>query len=546
MTGDAGAEFDEMEHAKILGKLKNSWSHKEASDTDDPPVLYYVNEAKTLWGDVGKQADELATYLKKALNRLLDKNDGGWVGEAADTFGDTVDNVVKFTREIAHAADSQYDAGSTNENANDSNFQNSTKQGSFVQTLETLYNEIDAAQKDENSPAPPYWEDSYWVKWWWAGYEIRYEIRKGKGEGTIVDPPGHSGHWNDDEFAGGGTSWGSNDGSGGIYGEAQVKTRKDTDGMVFGYLPENQEESDKLMKHLKFNEEEEETCRETARELAEKFDELKDKFPEGPQGIKVAGGDPSDGNFGGGGGGGGAGDMPGGPGGPGDMPEGPDGPGGPDDMPEGPDGPDDPGDPDYPDDPEGPDGPDDPEGPDGPDDPGDPDYPDDPGGPDDPNDPDYPDGPDGPDYPDGPDDPTVPGEDDPGDDYNTDQNPDRWDPSGPSDDADLDGDTDLSRVDGAGGSPVGGGPGTGVGGGGSGGGVSTAGGAGVAPAGLGTGGGAGGRGMGGFGMMPPMMGGGGAGAGGGGADGSRDTWLDEDEDVWGNGDDDAPPSVLGV
>ena len=53
--------------------------------------------------------------------------------------------------------------------------------------------------------------------------------------------------------------------------------------------------------------------------------------------------------------------------------------------------------------------------------------------------------------------------------------------------------------------------------------------------------GAGARGMGG-GMMP-MMGGGGAGQDGG-QEQQRNTWLDEDEDVWG-ADGDAPPSVIG-
>jgi hypothetical protein len=44
--------------------------------------------------------------------------------------------------------------------------------------------------------------------------------------------------------------------------------------------------------------------------------------------------------------------------------------------------------------------------------------------------------------------------------------------------------------------------------------------------------------------MMPMMGGGMAGQDGG-EEQQRNTWLDEDEDVWGTNDNDAPPPVLG-
>jgi hypothetical protein len=95
---------------------------------------------------------------------------------------------------------------------------------------------------------------------------------------------------------------------------------------------------------------------------------------------------------------------------------------------------------------------------------------------------------------------------------------------------------------GAGGLGSGSGPGgigTGAGGAGAGVGAGTP--VSVGPGGMGAGGAMGRGGMGG---MMPMMGGGGAGAGAGGEEQERNTWLEEDEDVWGTGDD-GPPSVLG-
>ncbi|MGH3489113.1 MAG: hypothetical protein ACRDP8_14535 [Actinopolymorphaceae bacterium] len=107
--------------------------------------------------------------------------------------------------------------------------------------------------------------------------------------------------------------------------------------------------------------------------------------------------------------------------------------------------------------------------------------------------------------------------------------------------------TETARAGGGGFSGAGGGGlGSGSGPGGVGAGAGGAG-AGVGPggAGMGAGMGAGGAmGRGGMGGMMPMMGGGGAGAGAGGEEQERNTWLEEDEDVWGTGDD-GPPPVIG-
>jgi hypothetical protein len=558
-------EFEKVEHAKIIGKLVSYWSTREETETDPDttPSQSSTYSTKTLWENVGSQADTLAQDLANGLKTLLDGGNGSWEGDAAEEYRKTVEQIIRFTREIAHTADSKYPKPSGGAEESDSNFESGSATKSFAQVFTDVDDQLTATQKDEALPPPPYWSEPYWVKWWWAGYEIRYEIRKGTGDGSVITAPGRGAAFDYNEFAGG------DSGTGGIYGEAQVRVEKDWDGIVFGNLPVDNEQNDKLMTHLKFNEEQENTCRESAKTLLEKYGDANDGMPTPPTGLKLTfqTGDP--GSFGGGGGGGGAGmpDMPKGGSGKPDLPDST-GSGKPDlpdtDMPDR----DGDGIPDsqdkYPDDPT--------RGGEG-----DPKLPENPH---DPNDlPKVPNDRDGDGIPDTkdkyPDDPTNGGNnfpDLPGRDSDGDGIPDSSDPF-PNDPTrggggggglpgDIDTGTSTARAGGGGGGigslpgGVGGVPGSGgpAGGGGlAGGGVPL----GLPPGsinagGVGTGGvnGIGGAAVGpgamrgGMGGMMPMAGAGMAGQDGG-EEQERTTWLDEDEDVWGGNDDDAPPPVLG-
>ncbi len=578
-------EFEKTEHAKVIGKLWGAWSGMPETDTDTDtvPSSSTTYNTKTLWENVGSQADTLAEGLDKALKTLLDGGNGSWEGDAAEEFRKTVKQIVRFTREIAHTADSKYPKPGGEAEKSDSNFQSADAPKSFAQVFGDLYDQLTATQQDSGLPAPPFWNTPYWVKWWadfgWD-WTIKYEIRKGTGDGSIITPPGGKACYDSDEMSGG------DDGGGGIYATAQVQVDRSEDGWCHGFLPKNDTENNKLMTHFRFNENEEKTCRASAKTLLEKYGDANKVMPNPPTGLKLTFSSADPGKFGGGGGGGGGGapKIPGGGGGP-KIPGGGDGP----KIPGGGDGPKVPGDRDG-------DGiPDDPTHGGRPQVPGDRDgdgipdskdrYPDDPtrgGSGDGPKLPDR-DGDGVPDYKDRfPDDPTrggggggfeLPDRDGDGVPDYKDRFPD--DPtrggggggSFPGGGAgNVDTGTSTARAGGFGGGIPGGGGGFSGGGGIPGGGLpggGIPGGGGLAdgsmpagaPAGsLNVGGtGTGANGMGGpgaagarsgMGGMMPMMGGGMAGDDGG-QEQERTTWLDEDEDVWGGGDDDAPPPVLG-
>ena len=538
-------EFEEVEHVKILGKLTSAWSNKEETETDTETVPSWstVYNAKTLWSGVGSQANTLAENIDSALKTLLDGGDGSWEGDAADEFRKTVKEIIRFTREIAHTADSQYPMPGGDGEQSDSNFESASVTKSFVQVLGDLEDQLDTTQKEEALPPPPYWKTAYWVKWWadfGLDWTIKYEIRKGSGDGSIITPPGGKACYDSNEMSGG------DGGGGGIYAQAQIQVERSEDGLCHGFLPVSDADNDKLMAHFKFNEEQERTCRESAETLLEAYGDANKDLPNGPQGLKLSfqSGDPGAFGGGGGGGGGGAGqpDIPNPSSGRPDIPDPNSGrpeipdsdhDGIPDDQDPNPNDPDNqPGDsndrdgdgiPDhkdpYPDDPENRRFPDrDGDGiPDGQDP-----FP---------NDPDH----DGDGIPDGE---TWPGGGGSG-----------GGGGGGYPGGDVDTGTQTARA-GMGGMPSGGGipgggglAGGGVPGGGALGTINAGGvGSGVGPGMGGAGGlGAGAPGMGG-GMMPMM--GGGMGGQDGGQDQERNTWLDEEEDVWGT-DDAAPPSVLG-
>ncbi|GAA2758154.1 hypothetical protein [Actinopolymorpha rutila] len=565
-------EFDKTEHAKVIGKLWGAWSNMPETDTDTDtvPSSSTTYNTKTLWQSVGSQADTLAEDLDKAVKTLLDGGHGSWEGDAAEEFRKTVKQIVRFTREIAHTADSTYPKPGGEGEKSDSNFESASAPKSFAQIFTDVDSQLTSTQKDEALPAPPYWTTPYWVKWWYAGYEIRYEVRKGTGDGSVLSVPDKGAAFDYHEFAGG------DSGTGGFYGEAQVKVKKDWDGIVFGNLPVDDTENNKLMTYFKFNKEQENTCRESAKTLLEKYEDANKSMPTPPSGLKLTFKTDDPGKFGGGGGGGGGGapKIPGGGGGAPKIP----GSGGHPQIPDGgdpPKVPDDPtnngGRPEVPGDRDGDGIPDNKDR-----------YPDDPtrggGGQFDPSK--DRDGDGIPDYKDRyPDDPTrgggrfdptsLPDRDGDGIPDYKDRYPDDPTRGGgggfPGGGAgNVDTGTSTARAGGFGGGgggiPGGGGlPGGGEmpGGGGIPGGGGLAGG-GVpagAPAGSlnvgGTGAGANGPGgpgaagaRSGMGGMMPMMGGGMAGEDGG-QEQERTTWLDEDEDVWGGGDDDAPPPVLG-
>ncbi|GAA5002400.1 hypothetical protein [Actinopolymorpha pittospori] len=547
-------EFEKTEHAKILGKLVNWWSNvpETETDTETTPSQSSTYSTKTLWQNVGTQADTLAQDLSSGLKTLLDGGDGSWEGDASEEFRKTVEQIVRFTREIAHTADSKYPKPTGGAEESDSNFQSGTSTKSFAQVFTDVDDQLTATLKEEALPAPPFYETPYWPKWWWDFDNISYEIRKGTGDGSVITPPGRSAEMDYDEFAGG------DSGTGGVYGEAQVQVEKDWDGIFFGFLPKNDAENNKLMTFLKFNKDEEATCRESAKTLLEKYGDANQNMPTPPTGLKLTFQSGDQGAFGGGGGGAGMPDMPTGDGA--KKPELPDG-GLPDRDGDGiPDSQDK-----YPDDPTRGGG--DPKLPENPNDPNDlPKVPNDRDG----------DGiPDSQDkYPEDPDNggnsfPDLPTRDSDGDGIPDTSDPFPDDPTrGGGGSGGLPGDIDTgtstARAGGGGGGigslpgGMGGGPpaGGGIPGGGglaggavplglppgsiNAGGVGTGGVNGIGGAAAGPGAMRGGMG----GMMPPMGGGGGMAAQDGEEQG-RTTWLDEDEDVWGGNDDDAPPPVLG-
>lgn len=556
-------ELSELDHLEILFYLRKNTLKKvyEPSNLSEFENIHFpwpatFKNAGDLWGEVAKQIGGeggIADQVKKELDKVLEV----WKGEAAEAFKAKVNEVIFYAYQLARVCDTDIvvpdgvDPTDTLERAETADLTEGYKQ-----VLHRLRDQVADALTYQKSPNLPWVGDNRQRAAYSLTLEpcqpglfgISYQFKK---NGEDVDMPTRgaggpvpeSSMWRHYERAGiETTSYGGNDSERGYAYGSYVRV----------FLPKNDWDWHKFFIYSGFNKNEEETCKETARQLNEDYTKGGQDLPSPPKKVpQIGGGQGVD--YPGGGGGPGSGPG-GGPGFPSGDPMGPKQPPSPE-LPDTPKGPDDSWDPSDP-----PEIPEDPshEDPHIPPLPPEPPDPRDPDGPHEkfPNDPpnEFPRRPDS--DGDGIPDDIDPFPNDPDHDGNGIPDGEEW-PGGGYPDGDYDTGTETAR---AGGLPGGGGPGLGggsalgtgpaagsisggPGAGGVGAGIAGAGVGGAAPGVAGGGAGAGSAGAGMRGGMMPMMGAGMAGQDGG-QEQQRNTWLDEDEDVWG-ADDDAPPPVLG-
>lgn len=498
-----------MKHRQVIERVQTvSW-------------FAFKTTANTLWKDVGDKAADIGDRLKQAKETLLDPDEGGWTGKAADAFGEEVDKIVQFAEDLSRALSGSED---------------SSQQQVLLQAAERICEFMDlnrdgspkSVDYDSRMLPMPEWEDpdvpgriGVYHAWNNNGWTLGIDENDHKYFAYDKKTAGDRGYSDgEDEARGGKVSRASGQAPADELDQEQWRTFLSNHGGGAAekgdgnetLWPADTSKWPEIFEAWDVNKHSKQKCIDTAGQLGDFLTQIAWAEPPPTPQFAVA----PDAGAGNGGGGGGGGGIPGGPNGVPGTPDLPKGPGGTDLGPTG-----------------GPGGPDgstfEPEntGPTLPDTDGDgiPDI-EDPF----PNDPDH----DGDGIPDG----------------------QEWDPDR---NGGVDLGADTARAGGfggdIGGGGFGGGPGAGgTGGGGFGPGAGGAGaggpGSGMAGAGVGGGGagGAGALGAGGMrgGMMPMMggMGAGGMGGNEGGQNEQRNTWLEEDEDVWG-ADDDAPPPVIG-
>lgn len=542
--------LQEKKHVEILFYLRGEQLPGvfEVSDPDSLKPYQFpqkdsFDNAADLWKNAAKHlggtAEEpgVGESIRKELERVLEV----WKGDAADAFELKVKEVMQYAFQLAKICDTDttvpqnIDATGALERDQTANLTDGYKQ-----VLERLAGEIESAKKPENCPRLPWMDDEGR-----AGYSLglepcqpgmfglSYQFKKDGGDtdmpiredgGSVPE----SSMWDHYEKAGVATEEVTDAGDGWTYQDYYG-------GYVHVFLPKNSSDYSNWHKfwiYSGFNKDEHEKCKTTAGNLDTAYQQGGEDLPDPPQKVPTIGAQGGDqaGGPGGGAPGGGAPSA----GGPGGSPSTPDMPKPPTTDPPSP--------PDIKPDPPKPPPIDPPRPPDQSDPPGPGDWEQTPS-PDQPRTPDS----DGDGIPDWQD----PFPNDP--DHNDDGIPDGDYPGGKPGKVDVG--ADAARAgSGFGGSTGGmpGGPGSIPGGapaaaagaaGAPAGGVPAAGAAGAAGGGLGAG--ATGATGGAFGAMPM-----GAGMGGGahgqesGGEQQRNTWLEEDEDVWG-ADDDAPPPVIG-
>ena len=545
----------EASHLERIVRLRGKsyvWNDEDQYEDIDTPDVSRAHAHGLLWQGAGHRANEVAEALRTALEALLDR----WEGKGARAFEKKVRQVIYFAGMIAHQCDSthpeptkpeDYDEGSEGGGPEgpEAPSGSGNEEKSYYQVWEEIYEKLLEISDDDKNPGFP-WTfsgNNFFMEADGDGFlnMAGLEYRVKNNDEDIWGDEAEEDVWEKYKECFGGSDLNS------LVSAGKLK-EEEGDGVWVFFWPNGASNMEKFYLHIKLNETENTINKEFAQALVDKYSKWPEQEPQPIQPPKLFSGD------GGNGGNGGNGGMPGGgnsgiPGGGGSGMPG----GGNSGIPDGPSTPETPDIPDRPDLEEDPNGPDIPN----PNDPTDPNVP--PDCPDDPNNPELPDQPDQPDTSD----PNWPGPDrtpyDPGD--------PRYPggPDGPGNEntgwpGQRDTGTETARTGGGGPGTISGGPGGGTIGGGPGGtgvpggtgagvapgmagGSAGAGGAGAGAGGMGAGAG-GGAGRGGMGMMPMMGGGMGAGAGEGGNEGDRDTWLNEDDDVWGT-DGDAPPPVLG-
>src|SRR5690606_6488090 len=80
-----------MKHHQIIEKVQT--------------VLWFSfrTTANTLGKDAGDKAADIGDRLKQAKDRLLDPNEGGWTGKAADAFAEEVEKIVQYAEDLSRA-----------------------------------------------------------------------------------------------------------------------------------------------------------------------------------------------------------------------------------------------------------------------------------------------------------------------------------------------------------------------------------------------------------------------------------------------------------
>jgi len=296
-------EFDATKQANVILLLRGErfagCDLPEDSSRSTPQAATMTTSSQN-WSNVGTQATSLADDLDNALKQLLK----GWEGKAADEFSTNVTKVVAFARQIAHVADSDNLAPAADGTSNP--FATSKSSTGYKQLFTGLASDVTTYTGTSKAPGLP-WETGRWWWKWYATWSFNYEVRDDSG---VVH-----GDINGDKFVD-------------FMRDHGVPTDDAADGLVSHPLPKDWPASVKAFEAKEFNTDQQNDCRAAGNDLATKYKDFSDRLGDAPVaptlsgssglpdtsglGGTPGGGMPSRGMPTGGGGGGSAGGVSGG------------------------------------------------------------------------------------------------------------------------------------------------------------------------------------------------------------------------------------------
>lgn len=250
-------EFDATKQANVILLLRGErfagCDLPEDSSRSTPQSSTMTTSSQN-WSNVGTQATGLADDLDSALKQLLK----GWEGKAADEFSTNVTKVVAFARQIAHVADTDNPAPAADGTANP--FTTSKSSTGYKQLFTSLASDATTYTGTSKAPGLP-WETG---RWWWKWYDtwsFNYEVRNDSG---VVH--------------------GDIDGDGFVdfMRDHGVPTDDAADGLVSHPLPKDWPASVKAFEAKEFNTDQQNDCRAAGNDLATRYKDFGDGLGDAP------------------------------------------------------------------------------------------------------------------------------------------------------------------------------------------------------------------------------------------------------------------------
>ncbi len=250
-------EFDATKQANVILLLRGErfagCDLPEDSSRSTPQAATMTTSSQN-WSSVGTQATGLADDLDSALKQLLK----GWEGKAADEFSTNVTKVVAFARQIAHVADTDNPAPAADGTANP--FATSKSSTGYKQLFTHLASDVTTHTGTSKAPGLP-WETG---RWWWKWYDtwsFNYEVRDDSG---VVN-----GDINGDKFVD-------------FMRDHGIPTNDAADGLVSHPLPKDWPASVKAFEAKEFNTDQQNDCRAAGNDLATKYKDFGDGLGDAP------------------------------------------------------------------------------------------------------------------------------------------------------------------------------------------------------------------------------------------------------------------------